>query len=154
MSQTRIVCRVDLRALNNNVCCRIRNALQMNAVHAHVGQSESIPKSAETYFVVTARQQEPALWMKSYGPHPIVVPVLSVKQRMQIRTIARSGVTVTRLLCDPLPYKNVLSTAREKSGREYRFSFQYKMYQAFSQIFPRAVLRIGLYANALSLGGA
>jgi hypothetical protein len=67
--------------------------------------------------------------------------------------MARSGATVTRLLCDPLPYKNVLKgTAREKSGRKYRFSFQYKMYQAFSQIFPRAVLRIGL--NNKPPGGA
>jgi hypothetical protein len=52
-------------------------------------------------------------------------------------SLARSGVTVTRLLGDPLPHKIT-------SGRKYRFSFQYKMYQAFSQIFPRAVLRIGL----------
>jgi hypothetical protein len=51
--------------------------------------------------------------------------------------IARSRVTVTRLLCDPLPYKNVLKVPHAgKSGRKYRFSFQYKMYRAFSQIFP------------------
>jgi hypothetical protein len=32
-----------------------------------------------------------------------------------IRTIARSGVTVTCLLCDPLPYKNVLKVPHAKN---------------------------------------
>jgi hypothetical protein len=58
--------------------------------------------------------------------------------------IARSGVTVTRLLCDPLSYKNVRRFRTRKTKGKYRFSFQYKMYQAFSQILPRAVLLIGL----------
>jgi hypothetical protein len=72
---------------------------------------------------------------------------------LSFRSIARSGVTVTRLLCYPLPYKNVLKVPQaKKSGRKYRSSFQYKMYQAFSQIFPRAVLQIRLYIQSVQKG--
>jgi hypothetical protein len=42
-------------------------------------------------------------------------------------TMTRSGTTVTRLLCGPLPYKKCTeATAREKSVRKYRFSFLFK----------------------------
>jgi hypothetical protein len=72
---------------------------------------------------------------------------------MIVVIMARAGVTVTRLLCDPLPYKNVLKYRTGKTGTKYRFSFQYnfKMCQAFSQIFLPAVLRIGLLAFTGSL---
>jgi hypothetical protein len=42
-------------------------------------------------------------------------------------SIARSGVTVTRLLCDPLPYKNVLMVPHAKIWEKIHFRFQYKM---------------------------
>jgi hypothetical protein len=87
------------------------------------------------------------VWLWLSRKHPLAILALAVVASGICRRwrIARAGVTVTRLLCDPLPYKNVLKvTARETYGRKYRFSFQYKMYQAFSQILPRAVLRIGL----------
>jgi hypothetical protein len=47
----------------------------------------------------------------------------------------------TRLSCDPLPYKNVLKyRTGKKIWEKSRFSFQYVMYQEFSQTFLRAVL--------------
>jgi hypothetical protein len=69
------------------------------------------------------------------GDYALEAGALVLGDQGEGRYIARSGVTVTQLLGD----------AREKSGRKYRFRLQYKMYQAFSQIFLRAVLGIGLY---------
>jgi hypothetical protein len=45
---------------------------------------------------------------------------------VEVCAIARSGVTVTRLLCDPLPYKVYRSTARANIWEQSRFSLQYK----------------------------
>jgi hypothetical protein len=60
--------------------------------------------------------------------------------------MGRSEVTVTRLLCDPLPMQNVLKyRTRDKAGAAFHLSFQYKMYHIIPPaFFPRAVLRVEL----------
>jgi hypothetical protein len=66
--------------------------------------------------------------------------------RPQKSAIARSGVTVTRLLCDPLPYENVLKIPHGKNPGE-------NTVPAFTtrctkRSFPRAVIPIGLWLRS------
>jgi hypothetical protein len=58
--------------------------------------------------------------------------------RGQDYSIARSGVTVTRLLCDPLPLQNVLMYSTRKTLGEIPCYVQFKM--RVLRFFARAVL--------------
>jgi hypothetical protein len=60
-----------------------------------------------------------------------------------VKPIARSGVTVTRLLCDPLPYKNVLRyRTRQNVGGISNLDSNTKCTRECAHILPGAVLRI------------